>query len=614
MRLTAEQFRNSRPVCTALLTAMALLSPVRSFAASDLDATAALAAKYESGESAEPLLQIERQLREAVGKPERQAELQAALIRLLAPDTTFEAKRFACLQLAAYGTEAALPALAALLKQEETAGIACFALGGLRSQQAGDLLRAALPEAKGVARLQLVSALGHRADPASVTLLAGLARDADAAVACAAVRALGAIDAAAARDAVAALRKEAAPAVSLAVAEASLSGAEQLAAAGERAAASALGEELLKPAYPQHIRRGAFGLCLRNDADGGEQRVSALLAAAPLDPVLAAVAIARVPELRGKGVSKTFGKVLPSLTPAEQVLLIEALTCRADQDARSVILAQVNAADPGVRHAALTAVGNLEDASAVALLARALAAAPTPEEVKDVQLALAGLRGGEATDLALCAALRQAAAKDKLPLMAVLSRRGGRAAVAALLEQSGEADEAVARAAAQALARIADSGDSAALAALQAAVGCGDARVREAALRTLAASRGVAAWDTLAAVYLKPGNDAQHALALRGLARIAGEGNAQPDATLIGRYRQLLSGARNDEDRKLILNVLAGVAHPDALALALPLLDLPGVHAEAAQAVERIAKAIEKTHPEAARGALQKLLNEGNVQ
>ena len=125
--------------------------------------------------------------------------------------------------------------------------------------------------------------------------------------------------------------------------------------------------------------------------------------------------------------------------------------------------------------------------------------------------------------------------------------------------------------------------------------------------------RGVAAWDTLAGIYLKPLSDVEHGLALRGLIRIAGEGNAHPDAALIGRYRQLLAGARGDNDRKLILRVLAGVGHPDALTLVFPLLDVPRVHDEAAEAVRRLANAIQKTYPEVADSALRRLMNEGNA-
>jgi HEAT repeat protein len=594
-----------------LVAGIAVLTPVRTCAASELDPLVALAATYESGGSEEPLRRLEKFLCEAGGAPERRAELEHALFRLLAPEATFEAKRFACLQLAVHGSEASLPALAALLEQEETVGIACFAFGGMRSPKAGDVLRAALPKSKGTARLQLVGALGRRAEPASVQPLVALASDADGAVACAAIRALGAIDAAPAREAVAALRRAAAPAMAAVVAEASLSGAAQLAAAGDLAGAAAIGEELLKPALPPHIRRGALGLLLRTDADGGMARARTVLTAAMPDDALVPVAIARVPELRGEGVSKSFGGVLPRLPPAAQVLLIEALACRADADARSAIQAQVGGADPAVRQAAIVAVGTFGDASAVALLAKALTAAVTPQETKDLQRALAGLRGGEATDRALCDALRRAAAKDKPALMTVLSRRGGREAVSALLEQAREGQAQ--RAAAQALARIADSGDSVSFEAVKAALSGGDARVREAALRTLVAWRGLAAWDTLAGIYLTPDGEAQHALALRGLIRIANEGNAQPDAALLARYRQLLSGARSDEDRKQILRVLAGVAHPDALAMALPLLDVPGVHGEAVEAVQRMASALMKAHPEAANQALRKLANEGNV-
>jgi len=591
-----------------LIVAASLLLSQRARADAEVDAFVARAAKYESGESAEPLRQLERLLCESVGAPERHAELESALLRLLAPDAAFEAKRFACLQLAVHGSEAALPALGGLFKQDETVGIACFALGGLRSAKAGDLLRAALPDARGTARLQIVEALGHRAEAASVKPLADLARDADGALARAAIRALGAVDAATAREAVAALRREAKPEVAGAVADASLNGAEQLVAAGDTAAAAALCTELLQPTGPRHIRRGAFGLLLRCDADGGAQRVRRTLDAVPPDAELTAVAIAHAVNLRGKGVSKSLGEALPRLPPAAQVLLIEALACRADSDARAIVLTQVGATDSGVRHAAVAAVGSLGDDSAVARLAHALTAAATPEETKDIQLAMASLRGGEKTERAIGDALRQAAAKDKVPLMAVLSRRGGPIAVSALLEQSGGSDEPVAREASQALVRIADGGDTASFAAVQAAaVGGGDARVREVALRTLTAWRGVAAWETLAGIYAKSANDAQHALVRRGLIRIASEGNAAPDAALIGRFRQLLDGASSDDDRKQILRVLSGVKHPDALALALKLLDVPGVRPEASEAVVQIANAIADSHPDAARAALQRV-------
>lgn len=599
------------PVHLLGLFAVAAVLSAAGAVAENLDALAAQAAKYESGVSEEPLRRIEQLLREGSGEPARRAESEAVLIGMLAPETTFEAKRFACCLLAAYGSETALPALAALLKREETAGIACFALGRISSAKAGDCLRAALAEVKGLPRVQIAVTLGQRAEAESVKPLTGLVRDPDSAAARAAIRALGAIDTGEAREAVAALRRDADPAWAADLAAASLSLADKRLAAGDRKAAAALCADLVRADLPPHVRRGAFGLLLACDADGGVERVRQSLEASRPDPVLAPVALAHIVGLRGKKVSKEFGGLLPRLPPAEQVLLVEALACRGDADARAVIREQVGAAEPTVRRAAIGAVGKLEDASAVALLVQASKAAATPDEGKEIQAALASLRGGETTDQALVEVLRRAADKDKVPLIEVMARRGGREAAALLLELSGATDEQVARAAGQALARIAEGGDAASLAVLQKAAAGGDPRQREAALRALTAWRGFAAWDTVAGIYLKPENEAQRTLALRGLVRMAGAGNAQPDAVLIGRYRQLLDGARGDADRKMILNTLAGVAHPDALALALPLLEVPGVRAEAAQAVERIALAIQKTHPDLSRDALKRVKGGG---
>jgi HEAT repeat protein len=248
--------------------------------AADLSQLIAEAAKYESGRSIEPLQKIEQLLRDSASKPGQRAELEAALVKLLVPSATFEARRFACQQLMVIGTDASLPALAELLKSEETVGIACLALGSQRSPKAVEILRAALPAARGRARLQLISALGNLRDAQSVGVLAEMARDADAAVAGAAVVALGKLTSESSGETVAALGKEARPATAWAVTEASLRRAEQLAAAGDRESASAIYAELLRPSQPIHIQRGALAALLRLDKDGGEQRILLLKALA----------------------------------------------------------------------------------------------------------------------------------------------------------------------------------------------------------------------------------------------------------------------------------------------------------------------------------------------
>jgi len=593
------------------------------------------------------------------------------MVKLLAPSATFEARRFACQILAVVGTDASLPALAELLKDDETVGIACLALSGRGSPKTSEILRNALPAARGQTRLQIIGALGNHRDAQSVQALAGLARDADAAVAEAAILALAKIDSDAAQESIAALRKEARPTQARAVTEAALRVAEQLAAAGDGKAASAVYTELLRPESPINVRRGALAALVRLDQDGGQQRILDTLSGR--DPALVPVAIARVASLKSEGASKTFAAMLPRLSPPARVWMIEALAGRGDAAARSAIRAEVAATDAGVRRAAIAAVGRLEDASAVPLLARTLASAKSPEETQDIEVALASLRGGAATDGALVAELKRSSADAKVRLFSILARRGARAAMPALLAEAGGSDAATVRAALQALGRIAvaddlpaileklvslnapearveaeraashamakiadvarrsetvratfaktadiearcsllrllpGAADASALAALKAASADKEPRIRDAAVRGLAAWPDATAWNALLAVLRRPESDAHRTVALRALVRLAGDLNAKPDAALVERYRELLSGARGDGELKLILSALAGVAHPDALQLALPLLSNPGVRAEAELAVKKVAASVRAQHPQAARAALERL-------
>lgn len=657
----------------AIHTLLVLAATATAAGAADFPALAEKAAKYQSGGDVVPLREFERALVATIDRPADRAQAEAALIRMLAPDATYEAKRFACERLSEFGSDAAVPAIAALLGADETAGIACAALGGTASPKAGEALRHALASAKGGARIQIVSALGLRGDTGSVPLLAGLARDPDAGLARAATAALGGIPAGPARDALAALRKDARPELADDVAAASLNAAARLVAGGDRAAAASICNDVLGSAKSPYIRRGAYSALLRTDEDGGMARIRAALAASPRDALLVPVAIAQVPTLKAADASATFAALMPGLGAAEQVWMIEALAVRADPGARDAVRARVSAADAGVRRAAIAAVGRLEDASAVPLLAASLAAATAAEDRSALESALAGLRGGDATDNALVAAMQQAKAEAKPGLVGILARRGARSALPALLAETEAEDVAVARAAyqaiaklggpgdvpaligrlvkvkdgtlrgdaetaaARALARMPDAaqrskavmaalaanpgadargallrllsvaGDAAALGSLRAAMTDGEASIRDAAVRGLAGWPDASAWEPVLAVLQKPESDAHRALAFQGLVRMAATQNRAPDAALLARYRQLMEGVRTDDDRKLILGALAGVAHPEALPLVLPLLDQPAVRPEAILALKAIIPAVKPSHPKEAVEAWKKM-------
>jgi hypothetical protein len=624
------------------------------------------AAVYEPGQSLEPFRLIEDWVRQAATRSSWQARVEPALIQLLGPGATFEAQRFACKQLAIVGGDRSLPALAGLLRQEQTAGIACLALTAYPPGKADETLRQALSGATGTTRVQLIDTLGDRRDAKSAKLLAGLARGADAEAAAAAIAALGKLADAAA---LAGLRRGLDPALEPALTAARLRCAQELAAAGKRKAAVGLYEQLLAGSQPAYVRRAAFSALLQADPGRAEQRILKVLRGT--DESLRPAAIAGVRSLAGKGVSAKFAAELSTLSAPEQVWLIDSLAARGDAPARTALGRAVGASEPGVSLAAIRALGRIGDASAVRVLARGLGG--SLEERQATESALVSLGGGDKTDVAVRVELKQATGTARASLVAVVALREGAEANRLLFEEADAPDAAVAKAAfralgktaggsdlpillekvgavsdpevrgvaesaaAQALARVESvaqrsslvrnglgraksfegraamlallpsCGDSDALAVAQAAAKDLDARVRAPAVRALADWPDDGAWETLAQIYRRPESETFRAIALGGLVRLAGEANAHPTAGLVERYRLLLAGAQGDGDGKLILGAMGGAADPGVLELAVLSLDKPGVKAEAEAAVRRIAAAVKATHPQAAEAALARL-------
>jgi len=635
----------------------------------DIGKLVAEAASYEPGQSREAL----RRLEELVGNPSGgvRRELEAGLIRLLSPKSTFEARGFACKQLGIIGSNRALPVLGELLKNDETAGIACLALTTYPPGKADEVLRAALASASSAARIQIMNTLGDRRDAKSVKVLAQAAGDADLAVARAAIAALGKEGSEAGWKAIVSVSKDANPALQGALTEATMRCAEALAGMGDTKTAMPIYEGLLAESQPAFVRRSALDALLRLDKVHAQPRILEVLRGS--DATLTPVAIANVRGLATSNASEVFAAELPRLGPQEQVWMIDSLAARGDVPACAAIGNSLESRDAGVRRAAIDTLGRMGDTWCVTLLASALDRSQDAEERRALESALIDLHGGGQTDRAIVGALKKASGNTRAILITALAQRQGPAANALLLAEAGQADPAVAKAAlralsktaaekevtpllerltrtddaevrseaagatAQAISRIDDPvrrsalirgalgwaqsvdsriallgllpgcGDAASLAALKEAIDSSDADVRDAVVRALADWPDASAWDALAGIYRQPATESVRGLALRGLVRLAGDENAHPSAKQIGRYRQLLAGAHDDADKRMILGALGGDAQVEALALAVQLLDDTGVHAEAAVAVKRIAEAIKGQNPKAAEEALKRL-------
>jgi hypothetical protein len=265
--------------------------------------------------------------------------------------------------------------------------------------------------------------------------------------------------------------------------------------------------------------------------------------------------------------------------PAEaKARLFSVFARRGSRAAVPALLAEAGGSDAASARAALQALGKMAAAEDLPPLLETLTSLKAADARADAELAvaraMAKITDASRRSEAICAALAKAPEIEaRLSLLRLLP----------------------------------NAADASALAALKAATEDKEPLVRDGAIRALAAWPDASAFSALLAVYRRPENDAHRALALRAMARLAGEMNAKPDAALVDRYRQLLSGARSDNDIKLILSALAGAAHPDALELALPLASKPGVRAEAEQAVRKIAASVQAQHPKAAQAALERL-------
>jgi HEAT repeat protein len=640
-------------------------------AAGDIPRLVNEAAACQTGQGLEAFRGLESLVRESVSEPALRKPLEAGLVELLRPASSLEAKRFACRQLGIVGGSTALPALARLLANEETAGIACLALTTYPPGKADGILRAALPSVSGAACIQVITALGDRRDSRAVRLLAQRADDAALGVAQAAIAALGKIGDAPARKAIAGLRSRARPALEPALTEAALRCAERLGASRDRRGAIAAYEDLLDSSPAPYVRRAALEALLRLDEDRRQQRILAALDG--MDSVLKPAAIAAVRTLPAGVSSEPFIGEMHHLTPREQVWMIDSLAARDDLGARLAICLSASSPERPVRLAAIQALSRVGDASLVSMFAGALGSSKTAEETRVIETALVNLRGGAATDKAITAQVKRCGGKARAGVISALARRVGPAANPIFFGEIENKDPAVVRAALRALGKTAEEGDvpalvealvnlrdkdvrpdaenaaaeglarmpsvpsrsalvrdalgrartpasrrsllgllpgcadARALAALETAAADPDPGVRDAAIRALADWPDAAAWGTLAGLCDQPGNETTHGLALRGLVRLAREENARPDSALVGRYRALVASARTDAEVKWVLGALAGVAHPDALPLAAGLLTRPGVRPEAEAAVRKIAEAIKGQYPQAAQEALRQI-------
>ena len=387
----------------------------------------------------------------------RQEEERQLIATLKSADSAPHDKVVACHRLAIIGTKEAVPALAALLADENLAHMARHALEPMPDPAAAAALRDALGKVQGKLLVGVINSIGFRRDATATAALAGLLANSDNQVSIAAAAALGRIGTVEAAKKLQPALSRASGALQIAFADASLTCAETLVAGRKRSEAAAIYDSLCGAAFPGHIRTAAMcGAITARQTDGLPLLVQQLRSQ---DAAMLAAAWRAARELPGSSVTKALAGELGKLPAEKQVLLVQVLGDRGDKAALPVVLDAAKNGAADVRVAAIRVLPRVDDgSSSLPILLRSVTAGQSPAE-SDAALASLGRIEAADANARILAALPSAGPAVRVKLIGVLGLRRAESASGELLQLAKSADAEISKAAFRALALVSRPAD-----------------------------------------------------------------------------------------------------------------------------------------------------------
>ena len=588
--------------------------------------------------------------------PARDADAQQVkkLIAVLKSDAPQKDKADACRELARIGTKEAVAPLAALLPDEKLSHMARYGLEPIPDAAVDKALRDAARKVKGTLLVGVIGSIGVRRDAKAVGLLDDLLDSSDNSVAQAAARALGSIGTKAARNALLDELDEVSAANQLAFCEGLLRCAEAAAAKGDREAALEVYERLRVIPMPQQVRAAAVRGSILYGGKDGLRLMS--LALHNDDYTLAAAAVRAAQEKGCPCVTRVLVDELPSLAVDRQVLVIQTLARRADPAALPALFVAARKGELAVRLAAVRALAEIGSAAALPVLVELMGDADK-DLASAAQASLASLPGAE-VDAAVMKAVTAGPTDARLTAMDLVVRRRMTSAIPTLVEIAAGPDAQLRTAAlkklgelagpaeipqmlnllgraaspedleateqalsavclkapepgacvAQVEARMAQAppaqkcalvrvlgavGGPKALQAIRGAVSDPNTEVRAAAIRVLSGWTTPDAAPDLLDLAKAASNGSDKLICLRGYLRLAGQAELPVDKRL-DMCRQAAALAQKDNEKKLLLATLGGIASVEAVDLIVPSLDDSATKEEAATAAVDVADKVLK--------------------
>jgi HEAT repeat protein len=646
-----------------LLALAGPMLPLPGFAQADATDSWQALVKREFGTATNALAAIEKEIQAA--RPEQYPAIEAKLIAVLeTPGATMPGRQFACQMLKLVGSSKCVPAMSKLLTDDQLSHMARSVLAGLHGPAVDDALQKALASTRGNLCIGVINSLGDRRDTGALKALERFLGANDDATVQAAFNATGRIGGMQGADVLD--RAKASAGGKDYWANAYLTCAGSLAAAGEAKRAMKMYQTLYDGNFPAVVRAAAFPALVKEQKEKAVPQILKLLDSDNL--VLQKAAVSAVISVPGTAATKALVQSLAALTPETQVVLLGALASRGDAGPVTESANNLAAsANQDVRLTALKALARLGNNSSVTVLATALK--DVDPIAKAATSSLVELQAEGVTE----ALMKQATAGDlvvRQAVLNVLSQRGKPEALPAVRQAVNDDDPAIRQAGLKALTILGTQEDIARLAAilparkdnseqeqiaetmsaiagrlkdktsscdpvlevlskadpqakvnlltvlavlggdaaLKATRDClnGEAEVRKAAIRTLAEWSDSSPTPDLLTIARNDKDQTSQILALRGYIRMLGI-SSESAAAKTESYRDAMSMATRPDEKKLVLNGISKVAHVDALKLVGSCLENPGLKQEAFVAYEKIAESLTAQDPAAAKEALQRV-------
>ncbi len=578
------------------------------------------------------------------------SEQVAKLTAVLKSEAPQKEKADACRELARIGNKDAVAALAALLPDEKLSHMARYGLETIPDPSVDKAFRDALPRLSGRPLVGVIGSVGFRHDAKATSLLAKRLTDPDPDVAQAAARALGRIATPAAAKALQKALEGVSIQSQLAFCEGLLRCAEKFSADNHAKQAAAIYDRLRKVKGLHQVTTAAMrGAILARGQSGLPLLVESLRST---DYPVFAAANRISQEMPGPQVTSVLTAELPRNTGDRQILLTLTLGKRGDPSALPTLVDAATTCEKPVRLAAMRAISELCDPSAVRVFQQLLADSD-PEIASAAQEALGALPGTEADSAALMMLrspepgrravgfelvsrrrmvsaipdlfklaangerAEKATAVQKLGelggpreipgLLALLNRatssediEAPEQALSAVVVKGTQADstaqtlgDSLAKAAAPqkcALVRVlATVGGHTALESVRSAVKDPAPEVRTAAIRALGTWNNVEAAPDLLELARNASDPTEKMLCLRGYLALAGQSDLGPDKAL-AMCRDAGALIQQPDEKKLLLGALGNIHNPGSIELILPFLDDASVKEEAATACVNVSE------------------------